>query len=262
MLYSAAGKPVSMSSVSTIRAVETSSQVYRKNRLATVTVTAYTENRDYSRLRERITTALDGLVLPPTLKWDIIGASALLSESLQKLLVALGAALFLVYAVMVIQFQRFAQPLVIMASVPFCLVGVVLGLMAFGSQLSMIAFLAIIALGGIVVNNAIVMVDYINRLRKEGARTLRDAIVEGAGARLRPILMTTLTTMFGVLPMAFSRGSGAELYAPLGQAIFGGLVTSTAITLFIVPVLYYLLERRRKPNAKAPIEAAVSGYRC
>jgi HAE1 family hydrophobic/amphiphilic exporter-1 len=145
---------------------------------------------------------------------------------------------------MVIQFERFMQPLIIMAAIPFCLIGVVLGLYLFGSGLSIIAMLAIIALGGTVVNNAIVLVDYTNLLRKNTGMDCRDAVLEGAGNRLRPILMTAMTTIFGVLPMALAAGNGSEVYAPLGQAIFGGLISSTVITLIIVPILYETLERR------------------
>ncbi|HPB66907.1 MAG TPA: efflux RND transporter permease subunit, partial [Spirochaetales bacterium] len=148
-----------------------------------------------------------------------------------------------VYSVMVIQFERFMQPLIIMASIPFCLIGVVLGLYLFGSTMSIIAMLAVIALGGTVVNNAIVMVDYINQLRRDYGLELREAILQGCANRLRPILMTALTTLFGVLPMALAHGNGSEVYAPLGQAIFGGLLSSTVITLVIIPVLYESLER-------------------
>ena len=154
-------------------------------------------------------------------------------------------SIFLVYAVMVIQFERFIQPLIIMASIPFCLIGVVLGLYLFGSSISIIAMLAVITLGGTVVNNAIVMVDYINLLRKEENLALVDAIFKGSQSRLRPILMTTMTTLVGVLPMAFAHGNGSEVYAPLGQAIFGGLLSSTLITLFIIPSLYEVIEKRR-----------------
>jgi len=108
----------------------------------------------------------------------------------------------------------------------------------------MIAMLAIIALGGTVVNNAIVMVDYTNQLRADGTTDLRTAVIEGAATRLRPILMTAMTTLFGVLPMALAHGNGSEVYAPLGQAIFGGLLTSTLITLLIIPILYERLEGR------------------
>ena len=152
---------------------------------------------------------------------------------------------------MVIQFERFRQPLIVMASIPFSLIGVVLGLLTFGSSLSLISFMAIIALGGIVVNNGIILIDSINVLRKEqsGQReetveALRRSVADGGASRLRPILMTTLTTMLGVVPMALATGEGAAIYAPLGQAIVGGLLSSTLITLFIIPILYYMSERR------------------
>ena len=116
----------------------------------------------------------------------------------------------------------------------------------------MIAFLGIIALAGIVVNNAIVLVDYINFLRTEKTMELRPAIIEGCKNRLRPILMTTLTTLFGILPLAFARGNGSEVYAPLGQAIFGGLFTSTLITVILIPILYEALENRKEKRLTNP----------
>ncbi|HKL59437.1 MAG TPA: efflux RND transporter permease subunit, partial [Sphaerochaeta sp.] len=162
--------------------------------------------------------------------------------------------------VMVIQFERFRQPAIIIVSIPFCIIGVVLGLLGFGSTLSIVSLLGIIALGGIVVNNGIILIDYVNLLRRQGQEGQEDqkeeapreaesedslvkAITEGSASRIRPIFMTTITTMLGVVPMAFATGEGAEIYAPLGQAIAGGLFTSTLITLFIIPVLYYLTER-------------------
>ena len=141
---------------------------------------------------------------------------------------------------MAIQFEALVQPLIIMASVPFCFIGVVGGLAIFGSTLSIVSFLGIVALGGIVVNNAIVQVDRINRLRR-GGMALKEAVMQGAVSRLRPILMTTLTTFFGVIPLAAAAGSGARIYAPLGQAVAGGLFTSTLVTLYLIPVLYSLV---------------------
>jgi HAE1 family hydrophobic/amphiphilic exporter-1 len=118
--------------------------------------------------------------------------------------------------------------------------------------------LALIALGGTVVNNAIVLVDYINRLRSDYGMELIPAILEGAANRLRPILMTAMTTIFGVLPMALASGNGSEVYAPLGQAIFGGLISSTVITLVLIPVLYAVLEKGSTymaiPNSNATVE--------
>lgn len=177
-------------------------------------------------------------------------------DSFRALLVALLIAVFLVYMVMVIQFERFTQPLIVMASIPFTLIGVVAGLLIFGSTLSIISFLGIIALMGIVVNNAIVLIDYINLLRDRDGMDLVKAILEGGSARLKPILMTTLTTILGLLPMAFGLGEGSGIYSPLAQAIAGGLITSTMITLFLIPVLYYILESRKIKSAER--RAAVS----
>jgi len=145
---------------------------------------------------------------------------------------------------MVVQFQRFAQPLIIMGSIPFILIGAVGSLLAFGSSLSIIAFLGLITLAGTVVNNAIVLVDYMNMLRRDYRMGLLEAVLEGGRMRLRPILMTTMTTILGVIPMALTLGEGSSLTASLGQVIGGGLLTSTLITLFLIPTLYYLLERR------------------
>jgi HAE1 family hydrophobic/amphiphilic exporter-1 len=124
--------------------------------------------------------------------------------------------------------------------------------MIFGSTLSLISLMAVIALAGVVVNNGIILIDYINLLRKqnldegkiENTESLTQTIITGSASRVRPILMTTLTTMLGVVPMAMAKGEGAEIYAPLGQAISGGLLTSTIITLFIIPVLYFITEKK------------------
>ncbi|MBN1241831.1 MAG: efflux RND transporter permease subunit [Spirochaetales bacterium] len=220
------------------------SSISKKNRAVTVVLTGYLSGEDQSGVASRMGKALETLDLPPGVSIEKTGTSELIDDSLSSLSLVLAISIFLVYAVMVIQFERYVQPLLIMISVPFILIGVVGGLLVFGSALSIIAMLGLITLGGTVVNNAIVMVDYTNLLRRRDAKELHAATIEGAMSRLKPILMTTLTTIVGVMPMAFARGDGSEVYAPLGQAILGGLATSTLITLFVVPVLYELLERR------------------
>jgi len=147
---------------------------------------------------------------------------------------------------MVLQFERFDQPFLVMGSVPFILIGVAGILTLTGTNLSIIAFLGIITLVGIVVNNAIVLIEYTNLLRQEGAFSLKEAVLEGASTRLRPILMSSLTTILGVAPLAFRAGQGSEIYAPLGMAVFGGLITSSLITLVLIPLLYYRLEKSRE----------------
>jgi len=238
------GRLVSFAAFSTVEARPALSRIDRKDRNFSVEVRGYLRTDDQSGVSSRLETAMAALTLPFGVKYRATGTSELIGDSLSSLLFMLAISVFLVYAVMVIQFERFLQPLLIMASIPFCLIGVVLGLYSFGSSMSIIAMLALITLGGTVVNNAIVLVDYVNQLRKNYGMELRTAIVEGSINRLRPILMTSLTTLFGVLPMALAHGNGSEVYAPLGQAIFGGLFTSTIVTLVLIPILYEALEKR------------------
>jgi len=162
-------------------------------------------------------------------------------------LILLGVVL--VYMIMAGQYEAFLDPFVIMFSVPFALTGVVAGLLLTGVYLSLQALLGIVMLVGTVVNNAIVLVDYVNLLRARGY-TMHDALVEGGERRLRPILMTTLTTIFGMLPMAISRGEGAEIWRPLAISVIGGLTFSTLVTLVLIPVVYSLVEEkiRRRPR--------------
>ena len=237
------GDPISFGSFSDTRLDTSLSTINHKNRAKAIVITGYSIVEDTTDIRARIEETFATGILDPSISWEIAGSSSLLSDSLATLLLVLLIAVFLVYMVMVIQFERFVQPLIILASIPFCFIGVIIGLLLFGSDLSLIAFLGIIALAGIVVNNAIVLIDRMNQGEEED---LHERIVNGAAARLRPVLMTTLTTLFGVLPMAMSSGGGSEIYAPLGQAIAGGLLTSTMITLIIIPALYGVIERRRE----------------
>jgi HAE1 family hydrophobic/amphiphilic exporter-1 len=151
--------------------------------------------------------------------------------------------------VMAGQFQAFLDPFVIMFSIPFALTGSVFLLLFTGTYLSLQGLLGIVMLIGIVVNNAIVLVSYVNLTRARGLG-MRDALKEAGERRLRPILMTTLTTILGMLPMALSRGEGAEIWRPLAFSVIGGLTFSTLVTLVLVPVVYSLVEDkiRRKPR--------------
>jgi len=243
------GNMTSFDTISSIREGLGVSGIRRHDRARTLTVVGVTRNENIRDISRRFVSALEEHPLEHGVEWSIEGVSGLIGNSLSELGLVILISLFLVYAVMAIQFERLLQPLIIMASVPFSFIGVVGGLAVFGSDISLISFLGIIALAGIVVNNAIVQVDRINQLRNDGLN-LDDAVVKGSVSRLRPILMTTLTTFFGVLPLAFSRGSGARIYAPLGQAIAGGLITSTLVTLFLIPNLYRLVERRGEQRCK------------
>ncbi len=154
-------------------------------------------------------------------------------------------ALFLVYVVMASSFESLGHPLLIMVTVPLAAVGVVLACMITGTPISAMVGMGAIILGGIVVNNAIVLIDAINQRRGRGMAVL-PAVLEASSVRLRPILMTTATTVLGLLPMAFGMGEGAALRQPLALAVIGGLAVSTALTLLVIPCAYALVPGRRR----------------
>jgi len=181
----------------------------------------------------------DGLDLPIYMDFYITGQNREWERSRTSLYLALGLSLFLVYVIMASQFESLVQPFIIMFTIPMAFVGTVLGLKWLGLNLSVVVFLGMIMLAGIVVNNAIVLVDYANRLRARGL-ALREAIIRAGCVRLRPILMTTATTVLGLLPMALGLGDGAEIRTPMAVAVICGLLTSTVLTLFVIPTIYYL----------------------
>jgi HAE1 family hydrophobic/amphiphilic exporter-1 len=159
------------------------------------------------------------------------------------LLFALVLAVFLVYLVMASQFESLLHPFVILLSIPLAAIGVALALWFTDTRISVMVFIGLIMLAGIVVNNAIVLVDLINQLRR-GGMDRSAAIREASRLRLRPIMMTTLTTVLGLLPMALGVGEGAEMRMPMAVTVIGGLLTATVLTLVVVPVMYSLLDRR------------------
>ena len=167
------------------------------------------------------------------------------SERAMQMMIILGV--LLVYMVMAGQFESFIHPFLIMFSLPFAGSGVALALLATGTPLSMSSYIGIVLLVGVVVNNAIVLIDYINITRERGV-ALFDAIVQSGRQRLRPVLITTLTTLLGMLPMALSHGDGSAMWRPLGITVCGGLAVSTFVTMFIIPVLYYIVESLRERN--------------
>ena len=176
---------------------------------------------------------------PVYMDFHITGQNQEWERSRGSLLLALGLSLFLVYVIMASQFESLLQPLIIMFTIPMAFVGTVLGLKWLGINLSVVVFLGMIMLAGIVVNNAIVLVDYANTLRARGLE-LKEAIVKACRVRLRPIIMTTATTVLGLLPMALGLGDGAEIRTPMAVAVISGLITSTFLTLLIIPTIYYL----------------------
>ncbi|WP_083461354.1 efflux RND transporter permease subunit [Cellulosilyticum ruminicola] len=188
--------------------------------------------------------AIAKLTLPRDYEVGQGAQTEMMMESFQSLALALVMAILLVYMVMVAQFESFKKPFIIMFSLPFGFVGVVVSLLAFGCSLSIPSFIGVILLVGIVVNNGIVLIDYIEQLRKETDMSLMECIAKGAASRLRPVLMTTLTTVLAMLPMALGIGEGAETMQPMGVVVAGGLTISTLVTLVLIPTIYLIFERR------------------
>jgi HAE1 family hydrophobic/amphiphilic exporter-1 len=180
-------------------------------------------------------------VVPPHLNTDFTGMGEVMEESFGELFFALFLAVAVVYMILAAQFESFLQPLTIMLSLPLSLVGALGGLLVARSTLSIFGMIGIIMLMGLVTKNAILLVDYTNTLRRRGlGRT--EALLRAGPVRLRPILMTTAAMVFGMLPVALGLGEGAEMRAPMAVCVIGGLVTSTLLTLLVVPVVYTLLD--------------------
>ncbi|MFN3410825.1 MAG: efflux RND transporter permease subunit [Exilispira sp.] len=247
-LKSRSGNFVSYSNFARLNLKPSVSLINHRNRLKSIVVTAILSNPDMRGIEKRVKPLLKNISLPLGVNWEIIGSAKEIKTSFQSLLIVLLIGVFLVYMVMVIQFERFSHPVIILLSIPFMLIGATLGIIIGKTTLSIVSFLGLITLAGTVVNNAIVLIDFIELNRKQYNLSLKDAIINAGSSRLRPILMTTLTTVLGVLPMALGIGEGANLYRPLGIVIAAGLTTSTLITLVLVPVIYYSFEKRKEKS--------------
>ena len=187
-------------------------------------------------------------------EWNMGGQSQEMTRSLDSLGLALTLAIFLVYVIMASTFESMLHPFVILFSVPLALIGVVGALSLTGTPVSVVVFIGCIVLAGVVVNNAIVLVDTINRIRAEGVDRI-EAIHQASVLRLRPILITTTTTVLGLVPLALGTGEGAEIQQPLAITIISGLTSATVLTLGVIPVVYLTLTQlleRRPPQLEAP----------
>ena len=240
------GDVVRLGSIASIDPGEGPLSINRENQQRIMQVLAGIDGRRFSDVANEVEAALARVETPYGFTIDMGGELEEQRQVFLELLIGVLLAVFLVYTVMAVQFESLVQPLVIMTAVPFSLLGVLLTLAVTGTTLNMNSFLGLVVLVGIVVNNAIVLVDNVNRMRREVGCTLHEALVRGARRRLRPILMTTLTTALGLLPLTLGIGQGAELQAPLARVVVGGLLASTLITLIFVPSLYLLVERGRE----------------
>ncbi len=231
----------------------TSPQIIKREDLQRrIGIYANAEGRPSGDVGSDVQKIADAMQLPPGYRLQAAGQQQDMQESFTAALAALGLAVIFIYLILASQFASFTQPLAIMASLPFSLIGVFLALLVTGTTLNIFSIIGFIMLMGLVTKNAILLVDFANRARRGGA-TLTDALLEAGQVRLRPILMTTAAMIGGMLPLALGLGDGGEQQAPMGRAIIGGVVTSTLLTLVVVPVLYTWLdalhERRLRRNA-------------
>ena len=249
------GELVPLSAVAKIVQTEGPTSISRENQERIIKVNAGLADQALGDVVGDLQKGLKGIAVPQGFSLSIGGEYEEQQKVFSDLMAGLLIAVFLVYVVMAVQFESFLHPLVIMTAVPFGFIGVALSLYLTGTTLNMNSFLGAIVLVGVMVNNSIVLVDYVNLLRREHGFGLHEALVEGARRRLRPVVMTTTTTILAMLPLALGLGEGAELQAPLARVIVGGLTTSTLITLAFVPCLYFVVERRRQAHRVTELDA-------
>ncbi len=239
---------VPLSAVAQVEQVQGENQLLRENQRLMVSLTARVEGRGLGSAVRDIRKALATVNFPTGTHYEIGGLYESQQESFRDLLFVLALALAAVFVVLVIQFRAFAPALIIMTAAPLSLVGVFAVLWATDTALNVSSFMGIILMVGLVVKNGIILFEYVHKLWDEKGLPLGEALVEAGKIRVRPILMTTLCTLFGLLPLALGLGAGAELQKPLALAVIGGLLVSTFITLLVMPVLYSLIERKQAAN--------------
>jgi len=255
----AGDKPIPLSSVADLRLGEGPSEVRRVDGERVALIQANIASGSLGSAVRQIEEALpENIQWPVDMTFVITGQSEEWQRGKGSLYLALGLSLFLVYVIMAAQFESLLQPLIIMVTIPLAFFGSAVGLNLLGTNASIVVFLGLIVLAGIVVNNAIVLVDYANQLRARGL-SLREAVVQAGSVRLRPILMTTATTVLGLLPMALGLGDGAEIRTPLALTVIFGLLFSSVLTLIVIPTVYYVVMQATHRQTGAANETARIG---
>jgi len=254
LIYNSRGQAVRLSELGKVVERFTPPTIERKNRQRLITVSSTLSGTTLDKAVESINAELKQIDIPSNISVTIAGSYKEQQESFSDLGTLLLIIVMLVFIVMASQFESLTYPFIIMFSIPFAISGVVLALGISGSTLNMMSFVGLIMLIGIVVKNGIVMVDYINLNRERGMGVIR-AVVNGGRSRLRPVIMTTLTTILGMLPLALSNSQGSEMWKPMAITVIGGLTVSTLLTLIIVPTLYTLfaasgIKRQHRKNKK------------
>ncbi|MCW8998382.1 MAG: efflux RND transporter permease subunit, partial [Kangiellaceae bacterium] len=236
-------RPIPLHAVADIVETQGPSEIMRIDQQRVILVEGQIQ---YGGIGEAVTeakTLLEDVRLPFGTNIQYGGQGEEMDLSYTSLMMALALAVFMVYLVMASQFESLLHPFIILLSIPLAVIGAIFALVLTGTELSVVVFLGLIMLAGIVVNNAIVLIDRINQLRTSGVEKIL-AITQAAESRLRPILMTTLTTTLGMLPLALGIGEGTEIRAPMAITVIGGLLASTLLTLIVIPVMYQILDRK------------------
>lgn len=245
-LTNADGQAVSLRNVVSVRPRSGPQRIERRDRERVLTISSEIEGRDLNAILADIRAGLRRVPIPRGFEVAFTGDYEEQQKAFRELLMSIILALLLVYMVMAMQFESVRDPFIVMFSVPLAVIGVVWMLLLTGTTFNMQSYIGCIMLGGIVVNNAILLVDHTNLLRRRDGLGLREAIEEAGRRRLRPILMTALTTILAMLPLAVGLAEGSEAQAPMARAVVGGLVSSTLITLLVIPAVYSLFEGLRK----------------
>ncbi|MES2685299.1 MAG: efflux RND transporter permease subunit [Pseudomonadota bacterium] len=256
-------RTVRLGQIATVKEATGPNQINRRDLTREVAINANVYNRSAGEVSGDIRKALDGISFPPGYRYQFGGSTKNMAESFGYAISALVLAILFIYMILASQFKSFLQPLALMTSLPLTLIGVVLALLLFRSTLSMFSIIGVVMLMGLVTKNAILLVDFAIRMRNEGMER-SEALLVAARVRLRPILMTTLAMIFGMVPLAFALTEGSEQRAPMGQAVIGGVITSSLLTLVVVPVVYCYLDdlaqwlKRRFTGRRSVTEAAVA----
>lgn len=247
--FAANGTPITLEAVADMVPVVNPEVIRRQNLQRREAVFAGVEGRPAGDVGAEVQKLVKETQLPPGYSFDVGGATKDQQEAFTAVVAAMALAAIFIYIVLASQFGSFLQPLAIMASLPLALIGVMLALLLWRSTLNLFSMIGLVMLMGLVTKNAILLVDFANHARREGA-SLADAVLQAGLIRMRPIIMTTAAMVFGMLPLALALNEGGEIQAPMGRAIIGGVITSTLLTLVVVPVLYsYLARERRAPNS-------------
>lgn len=257
--YSKDGTPIALSRVADIVSITNPEVIKRQDLQRRQAVYAGVSGRPSGDVGNDIKRLIEETQLPQGYRFDMGGQSRDQAEAFTGVLMALAAAVIFIYIVLASQFGSFMQPLAIMASLPLALIGVMLALLVTRSTLNLFSMIGLVMLMGLVTKNAILLVDFANHARKSGL-AMADALLQAGLVRMRPIMMTTAAMIFGMMPLALALDEGGELQAPMGRAIIGGVITSTLLTLIVVPVLYsYLVRERKKPSTETETHGSAAG---